>query len=158
MINSSKKKNEKDKTLLVSDFNNSVEQIVEYYLLNEYTNLSKKILKSKVIFIFMNLISFLMSTTIVILTMFVIGKEIGGKNIQMIFVSISIITSTITFIVGLDGIFRFKKRKEIYLKRISELNNFLDYVDKNYKDKNNTKEIVIKVSEKLHELENDQIT
>lgn len=157
MINS-KKKNEKDKTLLVSDFNNSVEQIVEYYLLNEYTNLSKKILKSKVIFIFMNLISFLMSTTIVILTMFVIGKEIGGKNIQMIFVSISIITSTITFIVGLDGIFRFKKRKEIYLRRISELNNFLDYIDKNYQDKKNVKEIVIKVSEKLHELENDQIT
>ncbi|WP_022934556.1 hypothetical protein ACJA28_02235 [Mesomycoplasma moatsii] len=157
MINN-KKKNEKDKTLLVSDFNNSVEQIVEYYLLNEYTNLSKKILKSKVIFIFMNLISFLMSTTIVILTMFVIGKEIGGKNIQMIFVSISIITSTITFIVGLDGIFRFKKRKEIYLRRISELNNFLDYIDKNYQDKKNVKEIVIKVSEKLHELENDQIT
>ena len=156
MINN-KKKNEKDKTLLVSDFNNSVEQIVEYYLLNEYTNLSKKILKSKVIFIFMNLISFLMSTTIVILTMFVIGKEIGGKNIQMIFVSISIITSTITFIVGLDGIFRFKKRKEIYLRRISELNNFLDYIDKNYQDKKNVKEIVIKVSEKLHELENDQI-
>ena len=157
MINS-KKKNDKDKTLLVSDFNNSVEQIVEYYLLNEYINLSKKILKSKVIFIFMNLISFLMSTTIVILTMFVIGKEIGGKNIQMIFVSISIITSTITFIVGLDGIFRFKKRKEIYLRRISELNNFLDYIDKNYQDKKNVKEIVIKVSEKLHELENDQIT
>ena len=74
------------------------------------------------------------------------------------FVSISIITSTITFIVGLDGIFRFKKRKEIYLRRISELNNFLDYIDKNYQDKKNVKEIVIKVSEKLHELENDQIT
>lgn len=152
----SKKVIEKDKTLLISDFNNSIGKVLEYYLLNEYTNLSKKIFKSKMIFIFLNLSTLIMSTCITILTMFVIGKKIGGYLIQTIFVVISLITAFISFISGIDSIFTFKKRKELYLKRIEELNNILDYIDDRYKNKPNIERIVIRVSQKLEELENNQ--
>lgn len=152
-----KNKDEKDKTLLVGDFNNSVSQIMDNYLRSEYLNLSKKLLKSKLLFFFLNLSSFFMSATIVILTMFVIGKKIGGKDIQMIFVSISILTSVITFVTGIDGIFRFKKRRDIYSKRLAELSEIMSMIEdeKTIKNKKIYNETIVDISSKLNELDND---
>lgn len=141
------KKIEKDKTLLVSDFNNSVEKVVNYYLLNEYVVLSKKLWKSKAIFTFLSLSTMIMSTIIVILTMFVIGKDIGGH--KMYFVVISIISSFIAFITGIEGIFRFKRRKDLYSSQIEELKKILEYIDDRVAKKRSTDHIIRRVSDKF---------
>lgn len=145
----------KDKTLLVGDFGNSVERVVNYYLLNEYVSLSKKLWKSKAIFIFLSLSSMVMSTIVVILTMFVIGKDLGGH--KMFFICISIITAFIGFITGIEGIFKFKRRKEIYATRIEELKSILGYIDRRVEQRRPTDRIVLRVSEKLADLEHEEI-
>lgn len=149
-----KAKVEKDKTLLVSDFNNSVEKVVNYYLLNEYVVLSKKLWKSKAIFTFLSLSTMIMSTIIVILTMFVIGKDIGGH--KMYFVIISIISSFIAFITGIEGIFRFKRRKELYSNQIEELKKILEYIDDRVTKKRSTEHIIRRVSNKFANVDTNE--
>ncbi len=155
-IKASNQKQTKTKQFSVSRMTKT-EDIQAYlyreYLHKEYAALKTKIFHSKAIFIFLSLSSIIMSTIIVIMTMFIIGKKIGGKDIQMIFVSISILTSFSTFIGNLDGIFRFNKRRQVYLKRIEELNAILKNLDEQKSSKQLKKEIIVDTIDKIHEIE-----
>ena len=77
-----KKNNDKKTIKLVSekDFNYSLDKF-QTFLKNEYFLIRKKSLKSKLIFISLNLITFIMSGLIVVLTSFIIGKKLGDDRI-----------------------------------------------------------------------------
>lgn len=114
-----KKNNEKKtiKPISEKDFNYSLDKF-QTFLKNEYFLIRKKSLKSKLIFISLNLITFVMSGLIVVLTSFIIGKKLGDDRIIWIFTALSIISASITFVVGLGSLFQFKKRKQVYEHRI----------------------------------------
>lgn len=102
---------------------------IEQYELNR-----RKWIKSRTWFIFLNISSFIMSTTIVILTLFIIEGGVGGNDIKMLFVTISILTSFIALIAGIGSFFQMKSRKAIYIKKIDELkqlNELVKEIDEN---------------------------
>ena len=103
-----------------SDFNDSLTSFTSY-LSTQYLIAQKRALKSKLIFVSLNLATFIMSTIIVILTLFIIGKRWGGTNIIAIFTALSIVSATITFVVGLGSLFQFKKRHLGYQQQIAQL-------------------------------------
>lgn len=143
-----------ENNISMKDFNNSKEKLISF-LEHEYKKSQVKLMKSRLMYISLNLLSLLMSATIVILTMIVIGKKIGGADIQAVFVSISIITSTVTLISGVNSIFQFKKRKENYAKKIEAIElmkqKFVTRVDQ----QNEVEKHVIRVGEKLFDLEDN---
>ena len=68
------------KVLLGSDFKNDKTAFINF-LSQEYKQVQKRLFKSKLLFIGLNLLTFLMSTIIVILTLFIIGKRLGSDDI-----------------------------------------------------------------------------
>lgn len=68
------------KILLGSDFKHDKTAFINF-LSQEYKQVQKRLFKSKLLFIGLNLLTFLMSTIIVILTLFIIGKRLGSDDI-----------------------------------------------------------------------------
>ena len=68
------------KILLGNDFKNDKTTFINF-LSQEYKQVQKRLFKSKLLFISLNLLTFLMSTIIVILTLFIIGKRLGSDDI-----------------------------------------------------------------------------
>ena len=68
------------KILLRNDFKNDKTTFINF-LSQEYKQVQKRLFKSKLLFIGLNLLTFLMSTIIVILTLFIIGKRLGSDDI-----------------------------------------------------------------------------
>ena len=68
------------KILLGNDFKNDKTTFINF-LSQEYKQVQKRLFKSKLLFIGLNLLTFLMSTIIVILTLFIIGKRLGSDDI-----------------------------------------------------------------------------
>lgn len=127
------KKWEKISKMTVDNLSNSKEKFIDY-LSNEYIYMQKKYLKSKLLFIFLNVFSFVMTTTIVIFTLIVIGKQIGGQRVTFIFVSISIISALIAFIIGIGGLLQMKNKKEIYKNRINKLTDIINNLGEKEKE------------------------
>lgn len=134
-------------------FNNSKEEFIKF-LSKEYFNVQKKLFKSKFLFIFLNLASFLISTTIVILTLVIIGKKIGTSQVVSIFVSISIISAIISFITGVSTLFQFKKRKIIYQNKIQKLHEIINSLKESTNDINQD---IKTISDTMFDLNNDVI-
>lgn len=115
------------KILLGSDFKHDKTAFINF-LSQEYKQVQKRLFKSKLLFIGLNLLTFLMSTIIVILTLFIIGKRLGSDDIIWIFTAISVISASVTFIVGIGSLFQFKKRQKLYGQQIQSLNTILNEI------------------------------
>lgn len=116
--------------LSANQFNHSIEEFANY-LKQQYLEIQKKNLKSKLLFIILNLLTFIMSGVIVILTSFIIGKRLGDDRIIWIFTSLSIISASITFVVGLGSLFQFKKRKQVYQYKIENFQRIINDLENN---------------------------
>ena len=116
--------------LNADQFNHSMEEFTNY-LKQQYLEIQKKNLKSKLLFITLNLLTFIMSGVIVILTSFIIGKRLGDDRIIWIFTSLSIISASITFVVGLGSLFQFKKRKQVYQYKIENFQRIINDLENN---------------------------
>lgn len=139
-----KKQNKKlFKEYFLEDFSNSKEVFLDF-LYSEFEYNNKKLFKTKFYFIMLNLIMFMMSTIIVILTLIIIGKKIGGEQIRHIFVTISIISACITFCTSVGSLFQFKDRKKFYFEQNERIQTYIN----NLEDNN------INIDDKVQEISN----